>query len=363
MSVALVWGIVAVSLVVLTGWGGHISLGQFAIVGDGRGGRGRPRPALRHRPVRDAARAGVAGGAVALLVGLPALRIRGPFLAVTTLAFAVALDSYFLNPTYFSSVIPQSIERQVLWARYDLEGERAMYYLCLAFLVLAIVVAHGVRRARAGRALLATRDNERAAEAMAVPSTRVKLTGFVLAGVIAGVAGGLHVGVLHGARLGSYQPLQSLQVFSMAVIGGMGSVGGALLGVFALRLAGQLSAAYRLLITGTGLLVVLLVVPGGLGAAALRLRDRALRMIANRRGIIVPSLVADVAADTLPTRSGGSGRRRHGLRPPERRRCWRAAAWTCRTGRCRCCSAWTSRSQRGRSSGCSGPTVRGSPRC
>jgi ABC-type branched-subunit amino acid transport system ATPase component/ABC-type branched-subunit amino acid transport system permease subunit len=295
MSVALVWGIVAVSLVVLTGWGGHISLGQFAIVGTGAIAAGN---LVQHFDIDlfvTLLAAGVVGGVIALLVGLPALRIRGPFLAVTTLAFAVALDSYFLNPTYFSSVIPQSIARPVLWARYDLERERAMYYLCLAFLALAIVAAHGVRRARTGRALLATRDNERAAEAMAVPSTRVKLTGFVLSGVIAGVAGGLHVVVLHGARLGSYQPLQSLQVFSMAVIGGMGSVGGALLGVFALRLAGQLSAAYRLLITGTGLLVVLLVVPGGLGHALLRVRDRVLRLIANRRGIVVPSLVADVA--------------------------------------------------------------------
>jgi ABC-type branched-subunit amino acid transport system ATPase component/ABC-type branched-subunit amino acid transport system permease subunit len=307
MSVALVWGIVAVSLVVLTGWGGHISLGQFAIVGTGAIAAGN---LVQHFDIDlfvTLLAAGVVGGAIALLVGLPALRIRGPFLAVTTLAFAVALDSYFLNPTYFSSVIPQSIARPVLWARYDLERERAMYYLCLAFLALAIVVAHGVRRGRTGRALLATRDNERAAEAMAVPSTRVKLTGFVLAGVIAGVAGGLHVVVLHGARLGSYQPLQSLQVFSMAVIGGMGSVGGALLGVFALRLAGQLSAAYRLLITGTGLLVVLLVVPGGLGAAVLRLRDRLLRVIANRRGIVVPSLVADVAESLPQQRSGGSG--------------------------------------------------------
>ena len=295
MSVALVWGIVAVSLVVLTGWGGHISLGQFAIVGTGAIAAGN---LVQHFDIDlfvTLLAAGAVGGVIALLVGVPALRIRGPFLAVTTLAFAVALDSYFLNPTYFSSVIPQSIARPVLWARYDLEGERAMYYLCLAFLALAIVVAHGVRRGRTGRALLATRDNERAAEAMAVPSTRVKLTGFVLSGVIAGVAGGLHVVVLHGARLGSYQPLQSLQVFSMAVIGGMGSVGGALLGVFALRLAGQLSAAYRLLITGTGLLVVLLVVPGGLGHALLRVRDRALRLIANRRGIVVPSLVADVS--------------------------------------------------------------------
>jgi hypothetical protein len=122
----------------------------------------------------------------------------------------------------------------------------------------------------------------------------------VLAGVIAGVAGGLHVMVLHGARVGSYQPVKSLEVFSMAVIGGMGSVGGALLGVFGLRLLQGVSDAYRLLVTGTGLLVILLVLPGGLGQAVVLVRDRLLRLVAQRRGIAVPSLVADRRTDDHP---------------------------------------------------------------
>jgi branched-chain amino acid transport system permease protein len=219
------------------------------------------------------------------------------FLAVTTLAFAVALDSYFLNPVHFSGWITQSIDRPNLWERFPLESERAIYYLCLAFLVLAIVVALGVRRARGGRVLLATRDNVRASGAMGVPTTASKLSAFVLAGVIAGVAGGLHVLVLHGARVGSYQPVKSLEVFSMAVIGGLGSAGGALLGVFGLRLLQGVSEAYRLLVTGAGLLFILLVLPGGLGQAVVMLRDRVLRKIAERRGILVPSLVADRKAE------------------------------------------------------------------
>jgi len=99
--------------------------------------------------------------------------------------------------------------------------------------------------------------------------------------------------VLHGVRVGSYQPVQSLEVFSMAVIGGLGSVGGVLLGVFSLRALQQVSAEYRLLITGTSLLTVLLVVPGGLGQVAFNVRDRFLRLVANRRGVLAPSLVAD----------------------------------------------------------------------
>jgi branched-chain amino acid transport system permease protein len=293
LALALVWAMVAVSLVVLTGWGGHISLGQFAIVGTGAVAAGNLVDRYNLDLFLALVVAGAAGAATALLVGLPALRIRGLFLAVTTLAFAIAFDSYFLNPTYFSEWIPQDLERQVLWQRFPLENARAMYYLCLAFLALSVLAARGVRRARAGRVLLAARDNRRAAEAASVPTTAVILGSFVFSGVVAGVAGGLHVLVLHGARVGSYQPVQSLEVFSMAVIGGLGSIGGVLLGVFSLRALEEISTAYRLLVTGAGLLAVLLVLPGGLGQAAVALRNRALLAVAARRGLLVPSLVAD----------------------------------------------------------------------
>jgi branched-chain amino acid transport system permease protein len=294
LSLTLVWGLVAVSLVVLTGWGGHISLGQFAIVGVGAVTAGNMVNKLDADLFVSLLVAGVVGGVVALLLGLPALRIRGLFLAVTTLAFAVALDSYFLNPTYFNEWIPSPIVRPDLWQRWPLEQARSMYFLCLGFLVLFAFLARGVRRARAGRVLIAARDNRKAAEAASVPTTGVILSGFVFSGILAGIAGGLHVIILHGARIGSYQPVHSLEVFSMAVIGGLGSVGGVLLGVFSLRALQDVSAEYRLLITGTSLLAVLLVVPGGLGQVAFNLRDRFLRIVANRRGLLVPSLVADI---------------------------------------------------------------------
>jgi branched-chain amino acid transport system permease protein len=293
LSLTLVWAMVGVSLVVLTGWGGHISLGQFAIVGTGAVTAGNLVTKLHTDLFVALLVSGIVGGVVALLVGLPALRIRGLFLAVTTLAFAVALDSYFLNPTYFHDHIPESLVRPELWQRFPLERARAMYFLCLSFLVVFVFLARGVRRARAGRVLIAARDNRRAAEAASIPTTGVILSGFVFSGMLAGIAGGLHVIVLHGVRVGSYQPVQSLEVFSMAVIGGLGSVGGVLLGVFSLRALQQVSAQYRLLITGTSLLAVLLVLPGGLGQAAFAIRDRFLRLVAQRRGVLAPSLVAD----------------------------------------------------------------------
>jgi hypothetical protein len=86
----------------------------------------------------------------------------------------------------------------------------------------------------------------------------------------------------------------SIEVFSTAVIGGLGSIFGALLGVFTFRALEQvLSGQLRLAITGTGLLVILYILPGGFGQAVFAVRDRILRRIAARRGLLVPSLVAD----------------------------------------------------------------------
>src|SRR2546423_6153071 len=172
LSLTLVWAMVGVSLVVLTGWGGHISLGQFAIVGTGAGTAGNLITRLHTDLFVALLVSGIVGGVVALLVGLPALRIRGLFLAVTTLAFAVALDSYFLNPTYFDYWIPESLVRPNLWQRFPLERARTMYFVCLSFLVLFVFLARGVRRAPAGRGLLAAPDNRPAAGAAAVPPPR-----------------------------------------------------------------------------------------------------------------------------------------------------------------------------------------------
>jgi len=294
-AIALVWAMVGVSLVILTGWGGHISLGQFAIAGMGGllTGNLLDQGGIDYFLVLLGA--GAAGALIALVVGLPALRIRGLFLAVTTLAFAVALNSYVLNRDNFSSIIPGDIVRPVLWERWDLERGYPMYALCLAFLLLSVLAARSVRGSRAGRVIIATRDNERAADSASIPTMRIKLAAFLVAGSIAGIAGGLHVSILHGINQGTYSPEMSLEVFSTAVIGGLSSVSGAIGGVLLFQWLASITALgdIRPLLSGAGLLVVLLVFPGGLAQLAAGFRDRLLRRIAERHDILVPSLVAD----------------------------------------------------------------------
>jgi branched-chain amino acid transport system permease protein len=292
---AIVWALVGVSLVVLTGWGGHISLGQFGIVGVGAVVGGNLIAKSHTDLFLALLAAGAAGAVVALVVGLPALRIQGLFLAVTTLAFAIALNAYFFNPDRFGSLLPTDVHRPFLWHRFDMESNYTAYLVCLGFLGLAILAALGIRKARSGRVVVATRDNQRAADAAAVPTMSVKLSGFLLAGVICGIAGGLQVLLLHKLGQNTFDPVDSLTVFSTSVIGGLGSVTGAIIGVLLFRYLETITALgdLRLLITGTGLLVVLYALPGGLGQVVMSIRDRYLRWVANRRDILVPSLVAD----------------------------------------------------------------------
>jgi branched-chain amino acid transport system permease protein len=296
---ALVWGMIAVSLVALTGWGGNISLGQFGIAGIGG--------MLAGNLIADhnidfwlvVVAAGTAGALTALVVGLPALRIRGLFLAVTTLAFAIALDGYMLNQNIFPNLMPTSVGSGYLLQRFDMNDTYTMYLVCLAFLALSVLAAVGVRKARNGRVLIATRDNHRAADSAGVDTTRVKLSGFLLSGTIAGVAGSLYVILLQSLGQGSFNPADSITVFSTAVIGGLGSITGALMGVLLFKWMETLTwlGDLRLAINGAGLLVVLYLLPGGLGQLLYALRDKALVALAERKGILVPSLVADRRAD------------------------------------------------------------------
>ena len=309
VSFALLWGMVGISLAVLTGWGGNISLGQFGIVGISSMAAGNLLMRWNLDVFLALGGAVVAGAVTAVLIGLPALRIRGLYLAVTTIAFAVALDSYFLNPVNFSSFVPDLVIRPTLWKRFELESQWVTYYLCLGGLVAVVAVVRAVRRNRPGRVMIGTRDNERAASALAVPTTRVKLQTFVLSGAIAGLAGGLYVIVAGGTGQGTFQPVMSIEVFSFAVIGGLGSVAGALSGVFLFRfldfvlaqsVEGEAATILRLSLTGGGLLFILYFLPGGLWQFVQRGRDRYLRWVADRRGIVEPSLVADKRVEDKP---------------------------------------------------------------
>lgn len=291
-SLFAIYGIVIVSLVVLTGWGGQVSLGQFGFVGVGAlvGGWlldtvGAPFPIALLI-------GSLAGAGVAIVLGLPALRIRGLYLAVTTLAFGVVASTVMLNPRYAGGILPRTVNRpKLLWVRF--EDERAYYYLCVVALTFAVFVALGIRRSRSGRVLIAMRDNERTAQSYGVNLVRTRLATFAISGFLAAFAGVLFAVHQHAVSQTSFPPEQSVTIFLMAVIGGLGSVIGSLSG--ALFFGGleifSSSLIVELLSSFAGIAFVLLVLPGGLGAAAFKVRDAYLRRVAIRQRIYVPSLL------------------------------------------------------------------------
>ena len=285
-TITVVYALVALSLVVLTGWTGQISLGQFAIAGVGAVAAGNLLAEAHADLFLALLGAAVAGLVTSVALGLPALRVRGLFLPVTTLALAVSMSSYFLNPTYVKSGIPADVGRPVVLGRFDLAGEGNLFLFSVAVLAVAVVLVVNLRRRRPGRAWLAVRDNEWAAEARGVSLARTRLGAFAVSGALAGLAGGLHVVALNGVNVGTYAPSLSFEAFSMVVVGGLTSVWGAIFGAIALRYAEYVvSGGLQLIVTGAGVLFLLLVFPGGLGEVGLRIRQFGLDRIARRRGI------------------------------------------------------------------------------
>lgn len=324
-TLIFIYSIVAVSLVVLTGWVGQISLGQWALVGFG----GATLSVLVGRHGIDlfvALPAAMAVSAlVALVIGLPALRISGPFLAVTTLAFAVTSRFFFLEDRYLQWFVEEEVARPALWGRLPITLDWQLYYFALAFLILVFIGARNLRNSRTGRALVAVRDNEPASQSVSVNVPRLKLMAFAISGAIAGLAGGLYILHQNGLNTDSFGPEVSLRLFTMVVIGGLGSLPGAILGaVYVRSIEFFVGGGWALLASGGGILLILLILPGGLGAGMYRVRDEILRWIARRRGIVVPSLLADLRQEeveeeeSLPlddvlagvrTRGGDGGRR------------------------------------------------------
>jgi branched-chain amino acid transport system permease protein len=287
---AFAFALIGLSILVLSGWAGQPALGQFGFAAIGAWAAvASGAPFL----VGLLFAAG-AGGVAALLLGLPALRLRGLSQAVSSLAFAVSASALFLDPRYLGSLLPAVVRTPSL-PFFPLSTPTRLYFVTLVALVLGCVVVVGLRRSRTGRVLIALRSNEPAAQAFGISPLRARLGAFVTSGALAGVAGALIAANLGSVAPVQFDPSQSLTIFLYTVIGGLGGVPGPLLGAFFLWLISAFST--NPIVTyvgqGTGALLLLMFFPGGLAQVVWNARDAALRRIAFRRRISVPSLLGD----------------------------------------------------------------------
>jgi len=269
------YAIVAISLDLLMGRTGQISLGQsgfFAL--------GAYTAAISSvRLGADLLVATIAGGVVAalasLILGLPAARLRGHYLGIVTFGYGIAVDQIALKWDALTGGDQGLHLHAARLLGFDVARPIRMYYVALVALAIVTILVWNLTRSRLGRAFAAVKDSEIAAAAMGVPVARIKVLAFMCSAFLAGLAGGLYAFLAGFIAPEDFGIEQSLLFFAMVVIGGMGSlpgaIGGALI-VFGVQQAASTVSGLSLAILGAVIVVTALFVPNGLRDVLARLR-------------------------------------------------------------------------------------------
>jgi len=227
-----VFAIVAVALVLLTGWVGQISLGHAAFVGIGAYMTGILSVSLGLAFPITLVLAALVSGLVAAGLGLVALRVRGLYLAAATLIFAWMGERFLFTQTWFtkdSAIFPKPIGRASgAFPSIDLTQRNVIFYVSWALVALVVFVAANLRDTKTGRAFFAVKGSEMAASSLGVDVTRYKLLAFVVSGVMAGAAGNLLMMQQRTIQPDQFVVVQSLFFLAVLVVGGTQSLGGAL---------------------------------------------------------------------------------------------------------------------------------------
>ncbi len=221
--------IVTTGVSLLMGYAGQVSLGQaaFYAIGAYTAGlmatHGLP-------PLLGLACAPLLAGAVAAVVGIPILRLRGHYLAFATLAFQLILLAIVGQVTAFGGDIGLQAIPQLGVGSAELSTSRAYAWVTLAIVVVVVLLTNNLIASRPGRGMRALATSETAAESSGVPVARYRVAVFSLAAALAGLAGGVYAFFLGYVAPGSFPVLLSLQFVVMAVVGGLGTVWGAVVG-------------------------------------------------------------------------------------------------------------------------------------
>jgi ABC-type branched-subunit amino acid transport system ATPase component/ABC-type branched-subunit amino acid transport system permease subunit len=299
----LAFVIVGLSVGVLTGLGGQLTLGQFAVSAIGAVVSYKVSSRIGDFPLA-LLYAGLGAAAVSILIGLPALRIRGLMLTVTTLGFALATPAWLLaQPWMLSS--GRDPGQPIVFGK-ALDTGHSYYYFAFTLFVIALVLARNVRRSGFGRLLVAVRDNEDNARAFSLRASAIKLQGYVVAGFIAGIGGAAYAHSLSSIGVSTFPAKSSIDIVVMTVLGGVSVLAGPILGaIYVLGIPtfihfGNLGLAA----TQFGALLFILWKPAGLIQLIDPLRIRTISVIARRHGIDADALFAgdEVAADAVSER-------------------------------------------------------------
>ncbi|HYR73841.1 MAG TPA: branched-chain amino acid ABC transporter permease [Candidatus Acidoferrum sp.] len=234
LSIAnLVWIAVigALGLNILVGYTGQVSIGHGAFMSVGAYTAANLATRLDSPWPVNLLAGGLMAAAVGAVVGIPSLRIKGLYLAIATLAGQLIIEWTINHVTFISGGVQASIEvPRPRLGTMVLSSQRDMYFFLLVFVVLAIVGTMNLVRSRVGRAFIAIRDQDIAAEIIGIDIFRYKLLAFAISSFYAGMTGVLYTYFLGIANYEQFQIGVSIDYLAMIIIGGLGSVLGSIFG-------------------------------------------------------------------------------------------------------------------------------------
>jgi branched-chain amino acid transport system permease protein len=230
IGLVFIYGLCGLSLMVLAGYTGLVSLGHAAFLGIGAYAHVYFTQSLGLPWIVALVLATALTAAAGVIVGLPAMRMTGVYLTIATLAFAVIIQEVFTRWEHVTGGLKgRAVEKPVIFG-LSFAGDAAFYYLCLAFLIGGLWLTANLLRAPTGRAWVAIRDSEIAAQSMGVSLPVYKTMAFAYSAALMGAAGALFAHKIGFLAPDIFTVLLSIQFLLMVVVGGLGSLHGAIFG-------------------------------------------------------------------------------------------------------------------------------------
>ena len=218
--------------------------------------------------------AGLAAGVFGILVGFPSLRLKGPYLAIATMGFGIAVYQIFVNSEMLSGGRMGLVVNK-LSAPFDLPSVTFNYYFNFLVALVFTLLSYNIISSYMGRAFIAIRDNDIAAEVLGVNLTRYKLLSFAISSFYTGIQGGLYALLLGYLEPNMFTFMESITLFVAVIIGGLASIEGSIMGAAFVILVPQLFSEYKEMVPvvfGVTILLVLIFEPLGLNGRWLKMR-------------------------------------------------------------------------------------------
>src|SRR6266536_3347726 len=295
LSLVVIYSIVAIGLNILMGYAGQISVGHtgFFAIGAYTSAIAMLRfdlPFWVALPL-----AGLVSGGIGLLLGVPALRLSGFYLAVATLGFGIAVPLVILNSESISGGHMGMNPPRPSAFGYQFSSDLSYFYLVFGILLLLLGVACWLLSTKAGRAWVALRDSETAAQAMGINLAYYKTLAFTVSGFYTGIAGSLDGHLITSIHPEGYTFAQSIQFLTFIVVGGMASIPGSIMGAVFLTVVQQilsfgfpgLESRFKdlpAMMYGLVLILCIMFLPGGLAGIVEKVRDLIWRAQRRRAG-------------------------------------------------------------------------------